>query len=83
MGLFGKKELEEGFESNSQYRGKEKRVKKRMLKSTGMKKKEAKRMVGEDQAEEFIEYKKGGKISTSKRKTKHRGKTSYGRHSGY
>ena len=83
MGLFGKKELEEGYEFKAQYRGKEKRLKKRMLKSTGMDRKEAKRMVGEDQVEEVLSYKKGGKIPTSKKKTKHRGKTSYGRHSGY
>jgi hypothetical protein len=81
MGLFNKKELDPNFMEEAQFQGKAKRKKKRALKKEGYGRKAAKRMTGEDMGEDVITYAKGGKTST--RKTKHRGKTTNGRHQGY
>jgi hypothetical protein len=81
MGLFNKTELEDDFMEDAQAGGKAKRKKKRGLKGQGFERRTAKRMTGESQEPDVIQYGKGGK--TSAKKTKHRGKTSYGRHQGY
>lgn len=65
----------------------EERRERRALKKEGYSGSTARRMVGEDAYEEVIEYKmggnlpkykKGGSIPTSKKKTKHRAKTTNG-----
>jgi hypothetical protein len=84
MGLFKKKEdiSEEGMQVGQSKDGNKKhfRQKKKSLKAEGYGRKDAKRLAKYDDFGEVV-FAKGGK--TSSRKTKHRAKTTNGRHQGY
>tara|TARA_R110002110_G_scaffold175861_1_gene379636 strand:+ start:2641 stop:2910 length:270 start_codon:yes stop_codon:yes gene_type:complete len=89
MGLFGKKNQPTEEELNSaQFKSENKkayRQRKKGFKKEGYDRKTAKRMTNEDNAEDIISMKHGGKIvKTSNKRTSHRGaKGKATRHEGY